>query len=151
MAEILQQREPDPVIQFSIFLDNKVGRLDEFLELLARHEIHIAALTVQDNTESSILRLIVNYPDETRRLLREHGHTFTTVRVVAVEIESPRRILSVTKALHQAEINIHYVYPFVCRPLDHGALAISVEDNDLAGTVLSSLGLKVLTQRDIAR
>ncbi len=60
-------------------------------------------------------------------------------------------ILAVTKALHQAEINIHYVYPFVCRPLDHGALALSVEDNDLASTVLSSLGLKVLTQRDIAR
>ena len=51
----------------------------------------------------------------------------------------------------QAEINIHYIYPFLVRPNGRYALAISLEDNELASDTLSRSQLKVIGQEDIAR
>ena len=56
-----------------------------------------------------------------------------------------------TSALVQAEINIHYIYPFLVRPNQRYALAISLEDNDLAAETLRRNQLNVIGQADIAR
>jgi hypothetical protein len=57
----------------------------------------------------------------------------------------------VLSALITVEINIHYLYSFLLRPEGKSALALSVEDNDLAATALNTRGFKVLSQRDISR
>ena len=59
--------------------------------------------------------------------------------MIAVELNSEADIVRVTSALVQAEINIHYIYPFVSRPNSRSALAISLEDNDLASETLRSV------------
>jgi hypothetical protein len=140
-----------PVIQFSIHADNKVGRLNEIVGLLSVHEVHIMALSILDTTDSSIIRLIVDYPEEAKKLLIEHQFSFVQSELVAVELLSESDIKRVTCALVQAEINIHYTYPFVSRPNDRSALAISLEDNDLAADTLELNQLKIIGQDDIAR
>ena len=42
-----------PVVQFSVHADNKVGRLNEIISLLAVHEVHIMALSILDNNNSN--------------------------------------------------------------------------------------------------
>lgn len=140
-----------PVIQFSIHADNKVGRLHEIIGLLSVHEVHIVALSILDTTDSSIVRVIINYPEEAQKLLIEHQFSFVQSELIAVELTSEAEIGNVTGALVQAEINIHYIYPFLVRPNGRYALAISLEDNDLAADTLRRSQLKVIGQDDIAR
>lgn len=140
-----------PVIQFSIHADNKVGRLHEIIGLLSVHEVHLVALSILDTTDSSIVRIIVDYPEEAQKLLIEHQFSFVQSELIAVELCNEAEIRTVTSALVQAEINIHYVYPFLVRPNGRYALAISLEDNDLAADTLQRSQLKVIGQDDIAR
>ncbi|CAI8326181.1 MAG: Uncharacterised protein [Opitutia bacterium UBA7350] len=151
-AEVLQAAKPyRPVIQFSIHADNKVGRLNEIISLLTIHEVHIMALSILDTTDSSIIRLIVDYPEEAQNLLVEHHFSYVQSGLIAVEIEDESLLKTVTAALVQAEINIHYVYPFLVRPHGRYALALSLEDNDLAAETLRLHQIKVIGQNDIAR
>lgn len=140
-----------PVIQFSIHADNKVGRLNEIVGLLAIHQVHIVALSILDTTDSSIIRIIVDYPQEAQKLLIEHRFSYVQSELIAVELNSESEIKTVTSALVQAEINIHYIYPFLIRPNGRYALAISLEDNDLAAETLGHHQLNVIGQGDIAR
>ncbi|HAQ58520.1 MAG TPA: acetolactate synthase [Opitutae bacterium] len=140
-----------PVIQFSIHADNKVGRLNEIIGLLSIHEVHIMALSILDTTDSSIIRIIVDYPEEAQKLLIEHQFSFVQSELLAVELTSEADIKKVTAALVQAEINIHYTYPFVSRPNNRSALAISLDDNELAAETITLHQLKIIGQDDIAR
>lgn len=140
-----------PVIQFSIHADNKVGRLNELVGLLSVHEVHIVALSILDTTDSSIIRIIVDYPEEAQKLLIEHQFSFVQSELIAVELSREEEIKTVTCALVQAEINIHYIYPFLIRPNGRYALAISLEDNDLAADTLQRSQLTIIGQDDIAR
>ena len=140
-----------PVIQTSIHADNKVGRLNEILGLLKAHDIHLIGLSILDTTDSSIIRIIVDYPEEAQHLLEANKFSFVSSELVAVEINSESEIHKVTNALVQAEINIHYIYPFISRPNGRSALAISLEDNDLANDTLSRHQITVIGQNDITR
>jgi len=57
----------------------------------------------------------------------------------------------VLAALLEAEINIHYIYSFVKRPNGMTAVALNIEDQDIAAQALNNRGFRVLSQRDISR
>jgi hypothetical protein len=141
----------EPVYQFSIYADNKVGRLNEIIRLLSEREVHIMAMSILDTTDSSIIRIIVDYPDKAKKLLQEHMFSFVISDLIVVELNSTIEIEKVTNALVQAEINIHYIYPFIFRPNNSSALAISLEDNELAADTLTRHQLRLLGQNDITR
>ncbi len=141
----------DPVIQFSVFAENRVGRLHDLTALLKANNVHVIALTVLDTTDSAIVRLIVDDPDKARELMINNDFPFSESNVLAVEISDEGDLSQVLKALLLAEINIHYVYTFLKRPGDHTALALNVEDADVAAQSLNHEGFKVLTQKDISR
>ena len=61
-ADISQQPDLGPVRQFSIFVENKVGRLNEMVESLAGADVHIMALCLVDTTDSTIIRIVVVFP-----------------------------------------------------------------------------------------
>ena len=141
----------DPVRQFSVFAENRVGRLFDLCSVLQKHNVHIMALTVLDTTDSSILRFIVDDIDQARELLINNDFPFTEVDVLAVEIEGEHRVKDVLGALFEAEINIHYVYSFIQRPSHRSGLIIHAEDSDVAAEALNRSGFTILTQADIAR
>ena len=62
-ADISQQPDLGPVRQFSIFVENKVGRLHELVESLGQAEVHIMALCLVDTTDSTIIRIVVDFPE----------------------------------------------------------------------------------------
>ncbi len=142
---------PDPVRQFSIFMENKVGRLADVFRLLSEQAIHVLALTTLDTTESAITRLVVDDPDKARSLFWEHSIAFSESQILAVEIAGEHEIVRVLSALLEAEINIHYLYAFVSRPMGKSAMALCIEDMDVAIHILNTRNHKVLSQRDISR
>jgi hypothetical protein len=141
----------DPVKQFSVFAENRVGRLYDLTALFKGNGVHVMAITVLDTTDSSILRLIVDDPDKARELMINNDFPYTETDVVAVEIADESSLRDVLAALLEAEINIHYVYSFIMRPEGKAALALNLEDSDVAAQSLNARGFKVLTQRDISR
>jgi len=141
----------DPVKQFSVFAENRVGRLYDLTSLFKENNVHIIALTVLDTTDSAIVRTIVDDPDRARELMINNDFPFGESDVLAVEISDEGDLRPVLAALLEAEINIHYVYSFLKRPGDRTALALNVEDTDVATQALGIRGFKVLTQRDISR
>ncbi|HCJ12332.1 MAG TPA: acetolactate synthase [Opitutae bacterium] len=147
----MKRKGDDPVTQFSIYAANKVGRLNDLVSALASHDIHIMAICTIDTTDSSIIRLVVDYTELAREVLVKNNFRFNEVEVLAIEMEGEDLLKKVTCSLLQAEINIHYVYPFLVRPNNQTGLILSVEDVDLANDVLKRNMIKVLRQSDIAR
>ncbi len=141
----------DPVKQFSVFIPNRVGQLFDLTAMLAKHNVHIMAMTTLDTTDCAIDRLIVDDPERARELMAASNFSFTECDVLVVEITEESQLKGVLSALLTVEINIHYLYSFLLRPEGKSALALSVEDNDLAATALNTRGFKVLSQRDISR
>lgn len=152
MSEVAVHRHrPEPIRQFSVFAENRMGRLHDLIGLFNDEGVHVLALTALDTTDAAILRLIVDDPDRARRLLVEHGFAFTESEVLVVEFDSETKLKGVLAALLQAEVNIHYAYSLITRPNGRPALALSLEDFDIAATVLTQHQFKVLLQADLLR
>ena len=151
MADTSFSIASDPVRQFSVFAENRLGRLHDLTALFKEHNVHIMAITVLDTTDSAIMRLIVDDRDKARELMVTNDFPYTECDVLAVELRDETDLRGVLAALLEAEINVHYVYSFIKRPEGRSALAVSVEDADVAAQALNRRGYKVLTQRDIAR
>jgi hypothetical protein len=151
MAAKTTSRPQDPVKQFSVFAENRVGRLYDLTTLLKDNNVHIMALTVLDTTDSSIIRVVVDDPDKARELMVSNDFPYGECNVLAVEIADESELKGVLAALLEAEINTHYVHSFIKRPLERSALVISCEDPDTAAQSLSQRGFKVLQQSDISR
>lgn len=151
MAEMNTSIARDPVKQFSVFAENRVGRLNDLAGLFKQHNVHIMAITVLDTTDSAIMRVIVDDPDKARELMVNNDFPYTECEVLVVEMGDESKLKGVLAALFEAEINVHYVYSFIQRPRDLSALVLSVEDTDVASSGLNRCGFRVLTQRDISR
>ncbi len=151
MAETNISSALDPVKQFSVFAENRVGRLHEVTSLLKKNNVHVMAITVLDTTDSAIVRLVVDDPDKARELMVLNAFPYGECDLIAVEISDESELQGVLAALLEAEINIHYIYSFIKRPDGRSAVAINAEDHDVAIQALGKRGIRVLTQRDISR
>ena len=61
------------VQQLSVFLENREGRLEEVLDVLAKKGVNIVALSLADTSDYGMLRLIVSDPHKGRAALKEAG------------------------------------------------------------------------------
>lgn len=143
--------ESTRVRQFTIFLDNRVGRLGMLVRALEEGDSKIAAVSIEESADSALVRLICSAPDHSRDLLQEAGFAFGESDLLAVEL--PRRtrqpLLAICSALLTAEINIHYAYPLLRRPNGFPALALYVEDPTLAAQILIRKGFTLIGESDL--
>jgi hypothetical protein len=139
------------VVQFSVFIPNRLGRLNELVKLLGSHNIHVLALTVLDTTDSSIIRTVLDDPDKARDLLMQEGFAFTESTLVVVEVNSAEELNRLIAALLEAELNINYLYSFIPHPNGKSIVGLSMDDNDVAEQVIRQHQFPVLKQADISR
>ena len=151
ITETIQNPRRNPVIQFSIFTPNRLGRVHDLVSLLGNHQVHVLALTVLDTTDSAIMRVVVDDPDKADRLLAEHGFPHSKSRIVVVEVESPEELTRLMAALLEAELNVHYLYSFIPHPRGKSILGLSMEDCDLGEQALQRHQFAVLRQSDLSR
>jgi hypothetical protein len=149
-TQTTKARRPDAVVQFSVFTPNRLGRLQDLIGLLGKHDVHVLALMVLDTTDSAIIRVVVDDPDRARELLVSESFPFTESKLVAVEV-NPTELNRLMAALLEAELNINYLYSFIPHPQGTSILALSVEDNDLAEQTLRRHQFRTLKQTDISR
>src|ERR1043166_7696806 len=101
------RRGGDAVVQFSIFTPNRLGRLHDLVRLLASRDIHVLALTILDTTDSAIIRVVLDNPDQARELLNEQGFPFTESRLVVVEFTSPTELTRLMAALDRKSTRLN--------------------------------------------
>ena len=146
------KRDGPLVKQFSVFLANKVGAMHDILKLLNTHDYHVIAMSVSESTDSAIARLIVSDPGGVEKLFRQNNIAFGICEVVVVEMyEVATELPKLFASLFMAEVNVHFTYPLLMRPRTHAALAIHVDDNECAMSVLGGAGFHMLSQGDISR
>src|SRR5215472_2522789 len=133
--ETTRARRIEPVIQFSVFTPNRLGRLHDLIGLFGTHGVHVLGLMVLDTTDSSIIRLVVDDPERARSLLQREGFPFSESRLVVAEVR-PTDLKKLMAALLEAELNINYLYSFIPRPQGEAILGLSIEDNETAEQAL---------------
>jgi hypothetical protein len=150
-SSTIRGRTPEGVRQFSVFTPNRMGRLHDLITLLSSHSVNVLAITVLDTTDSAIIRLIVDDPDQARELLVKEGFAFTEVEMVVVELDAATNLNKLMAALLEAELNINYMYSFIPHPQGKSMLAVNMEDNDVGEKVLGKHQFRVLKQSDVSR
>ena len=152
LPKTTSRRDGPLVKQFSVFLANKVGAMLDVLKLLNAHDYHVVALSVSESTDSAIARLVVSDPGGVEKLFKQNNIAFGTCHVVVVEMREVATELSkLFAALFMAEVNVHFTYSLLTRPRGQAALALHVDDNECAISVLSGAGFCLLSQSEISR
>ena len=121
--------------QLSVFLENREGRLDTVLKILAENDVNIVALSQADTSDYGMLRMIVSDPHQGKAALKDAGITAMLTDVVALRV--PHATGSLSKAMHQiveGEINVEYMYAFA-----NGADAAAVLKSDDPARVIDIL------------
>ena len=141
------------VRQFTVFLENRVGRLQMLMRAL-EEGTRVAALSIEESADAALIRIICADPEIGREALRQSGFSYSESEVLAVELPVPLRgkppLIAVCSALLAAEINIHYVYPMLVRP-NGPALILYVDDPTLAAQILIRKGFILLGESDLRK
>jgi hypothetical protein len=139
------------VPQFTIFLENKVGRLNELLMALQTAKIDCLAMMLIDAMDTISVRMVVNYNDQIREILHKKSFMHHENGVTVVQLEHSQDLKAITCALAQAEVNLYYLYAFTHQASGKPTFVLGTEDASLATETLVKSGLKVLQEKDLAR
>jgi hypothetical protein len=139
------------VVQFSIFLRNKVGAFLDVVRLLQEHQVNVLGTTIEPSADTAIVRVVVSDPEAVEGIFHLHSIPYSTWPLVVVELKEAAHFGEVLTALLAAEVNIYGAYALLTRPHGHATLALHVEDNECATSVLNGSGFTILSQDDLSR
>lgn len=143
-------RDYPTIRQFTVFLENRVGQLLEVVRRFEGTGIRIVALSINDSAECAFVRFLVSHPERGREILERAGLAIIESDLIGIELpDSHQPLLQVCSALLQAEVNIAQTYPLLTKENSAPAVAIMVDNTDLALDVLSKRGFKMLNEDDL--
>ncbi|MBU2009613.1 MAG: amino acid-binding protein [Chloroflexi bacterium] len=124
--------------QVSVFVENQPGRLVAMLEALQTRNIDIRALSVADNADFGIVRMILSDTRLGADVLREAGFTVKETTVLQKDMpDRPGGLLeTVARPLSEAGINLEYFYAFLDPAPGKATIVIKVADPERAERVL---------------
>lgn len=144
-------RDYPTIVQFTVFLENRVGQLLEVLRRFRGTHVRIAALNIHDSTECSIVRFVLTHPEQGREIFERAGLAMIESDLIALELpDDPQPLLQVCSALLQAEVNLVQTYPLMIRASDRIAVALMVDNIDQAQETLADRGFRLLTEQQLA-
>ena len=148
----MRGRDYPSIRQFTVFLENRVGQLLEVVRRFEGSNVRIVALTISDSTECAVARFLLSDPEQGRELLERAGLAIVESDLIGVELpDSPQPLLQVCTALLQAEVNITQVYPLLARPHGAPAVALMVDNIDIALDTLAAKGFAAINEDDLKK
>jgi hypothetical protein len=147
----MRGRNYPAIRQFTVFLENRVGQLQEIVRRFEGSQLRICAMSIHDSTECAIVRFILNKPEQGREVVERAGLPLVETDLIGVELpdDDDHPLSSVCAALMQAEINIVQAYPLLIRPHGKAALALMVDNVDAALETLAAKGFALITEGDL--
>lgn len=127
--------------QTSIALANEPGQLARICGLLADAAINIDAISVLDNVEQGMVRLLTSNSELARSVLDAAGLYVVEAEVLEVDLpNSPGALQRAAAALAGAGINIEYAYGTESTVGDTLRVCLKVDDTSRATRVLRESG-----------
>ncbi len=137
--------------QFTVFLENRVGQLLEVVRRFEGSRVRIVALSISEAAECAFVRFLLSHPEQGREILERAGLALVESDLLGVELPpGPQPLLRVCTALLQAEVNILQTYPVLVRPHGRPAVAIMVDNIEIAAETLARHNFVMLTEADLA-
>ena len=138
------------ITQLSVFLENKPGRLQHVLQVLADRAINIRTLTIAEVSDFGILRMIVNKPEEAYVALKAEHVTCSRTDVLAVALEdAPGALYRLVDAFSKRKLNIEYMYAFTDRYEAHSIMIFRFDDIEAAKHALMEEGYTIMKRNEI--
>lgn len=142
-------RDWPSVRQFNVFLENRLGALLDVVRRFETTDIRIVSLTVVDSADCAIIRMVLSDPERALEIFNHAKLPITESDLLVVELpEGTQPLLQITKALLTAEIDIHYAYPLLIGPRGGAALALHVQDLEMAANTLQRQGFVLISEND---
>ena len=131
--------------QISIFLENKSGRLAEVTRCLGNAGVSIRAITITDNMEFGILRLMVDKVDTAVKALTDGKFTFKLATILAVEVpDRPGGLADVMEIFRNEHVNIEYLYASLEKNKDSAVVIFKPKDCDHSLEIVRAKGLTIV-------
>lgn len=146
----MRGRDYPAIRQFTVFLENRVGQLMEVVRRFEGSNVRIVALTISDSTECALVRFLVSDPEAGREILERAGLAIVESDLIGVELPKGQQpLVQICTALLAAEVNISQVYPLLVRPTGRPAVALMVDNIEMAHDTLSEKGFHTITEDEL--
>ena len=123
--------------QISISLENVPGILSNVSEIMGNEGVNIRAISVADTADISTVRFVVDDPQKVINILKTHGYSVKETDVLAVETpDHPGGLNAVLRPLKNANVNVHYLYPYLGRVSDQAIVILGVDKTEEAEQIL---------------
>jgi len=142
-----------PLLQLSVLVENKPGKMAEVMDFIDMSKIKVFALSIADAGECGLIRLIVDSPENASKILEDAGFNLaksrSNVEVIAVITTENDTVSKVAKIIGESKINIEYAYTSTM-PVDGKlALIMRVSDTETAERILKERGIRILSTSNL--
>jgi hypothetical protein len=146
----LRGRDYPSIRQFTVFLENRVGQLMDVVRRFEGSNVRIVALTIAESTECALVRFLLSDPEAGREILERAGLALVESDLIGVELpDSPQPMLQICTALLAAEVNITQIYPLLIRPSGRPAVALMVDNIEIAIDTLRDKGFHAINEDEL--
>jgi hypothetical protein len=136
--------------QVTVMIQDKGTAVAKAIDILAKANVNIRALSISDTNRYGILRLVVNNTDKAVEALKAGGHIIQKTKITVIAIsDKPGEFAKVLGVLSESNINLRYFYSFIKEYQGRACVAISAEDIELVEKLLLENNITVLQEEDI--
>lgn len=148
--EAISRREYPTIRQFTVFLENRVGRLLEVVRCFQNTSSRIVAMNINDSTECSLVRFVLTHADQGRDILLSMGLGMIESELIGIELPQDNQpMIRVCEALLQAEINLEQTYPLMVTSDGNMVVALMVDNIELSQQTLACEGFTMIGENDL--
>ena len=146
----MRGRDYPSIRQFTVFLENRVGQLMDVVRRFEGSNVRIVALTISEASECALVRFLLSDPEAGREILERAGLAIVESDLIGVELpDSPQPMLQICTALLAAEVNITQIYPLLLRPTGRPAVALMVDNIEMAVETLRAKGFHAINEDEL--
>jgi hypothetical protein len=146
----MRGRNYPAIRQFTVFLENRVGKLLEVIRRFEGSRVKIVALSISDSAECAFVRFLLSHPEQGREILERAGLAIIESDLIGIELpEGSQALLDICTAMLQAEVNIVQAYPLFIRPRGRAAVALMVDNIEMGQETLAAKGFTMITENDL--
>ena len=134
------------ILQLSVFLQNKSGKIAAITQALWQANVDIRALTIADTTDFGIVRMLVSDVDQAKEALRRMNCVVSTNEVVVLAVPDVTGGLSeLLTLLARENVDIEYMYSLVVRGSSDAYMVLRVCDETRLLQVLERSGIRTVS------
>jgi hypothetical protein len=103
------------ITQLTVVIQNAPGKAADALSVLAKARLNVRAVSVVENADLGLLRLVVDNAAKAARLLKKKGLAVSSTPVLAVVVKNrPGALARMLAPLKAKKINVEYLYASTC-------------------------------------